>query len=321
MTLMSLGLRRADGSLNFSALAKAMSPGRWKPSLLLATFTLWVFIAEFVDMFVVHHSRFATPTIEAAVDGTILLIFLSPAYFLFYLPLKIRWQQERAAQREVQLLNRKLFETAEDERRKLALELHDHFGQSVTEMQCRVEKVLGQLKPSESTAREEVVALRQSVEQIGHDIRKFASSLRPEILDDMGLIETLKWHVREVVENHPELQIDFDTAGVKKRFSSDTEITIYRVCQESLHNIVKHANASQASVTLVYSHPELILTVRDDGDGLPARDDNSTECPIPGLGLLGMRERLTALGGTFEVNSKPGERTTVRAMIPVNGAV
>jgi signal transduction histidine kinase len=127
--------------------------------------------------------------------------------------------------------------------------------------------------------------------------------------------------VAELQQHHPSLQISFQAVGIKKRLPAETEIAIYRVCQEALNNIIKHANARTASLRLVYSHPMIILTIRDDGHGLSKQATFSYRSGSSGLGLLGMRERIASVGGTLEFSSQKGDNTTVRATIPLQEVV
>ncbi|MGK2906907.1 MAG: sensor histidine kinase [Desulfuromonadales bacterium] len=287
--------------------------------MLLAIIFIWICAAELTDVFLLHQLSFSSKMVEALVDVLVLGVFLSPSYFLFYRPLKAHWQQEIKARQEVHQLSHKLLRAEEEERRKLALELHDHFGQMVTTLQCKAERIQRQISVKNIAALQTCESLMETISQLGHDIREFTSELRPDMLDDLGLVETLKWYVSGLAKEHPLLQIAYSAAGVKQRLHADIEIAMYRVCQEALNNIIKHANASLVSVTLTYCHPLIILKISDNGDGMP--DPKTTDLfeKRSGFGLLGMRERLAAVGGSLELSSNPGEKTTVRALIPIKG--
>jgi signal transduction histidine kinase len=301
--------------------AKTSSPAMWRPGKLLAVIIIWISLAELTDILFLHQLTYSSDLLEALFDLLVLCLFLSPVYFIFYRPLKAHWLKENRTQQEIRKLNQKLLQAAEDERRKLALELHDHFGQMVTNLQCKAERIQRQVANNDVTAVQTCEYLMETISQLGHDIRGFTSELRPDMLDDLGLVETLSWYVKKQASEHPLLHFDFSAVGIKQRLPADIEITLYRVCQEALNNIVKHANANQVRVNLTYSHPLIILTIRDDGEGLPDPKRENPDENSGGLGLLGMRERLAAVGGSFELSSMPGEKTTVRAMIPVKGEV
>ncbi len=114
-------------------------------SVLLAIIFTWIGVAELTDVLFLHQLSYPSALVEALVDVVVLGIFLSPTYFLFYRPLKAHWQQEIKARQEVHQLSHKLLRASEDERRKLALELHDHFGQMVTTLQCKAERIQWQI--------------------------------------------------------------------------------------------------------------------------------------------------------------------------------
>jgi len=299
------------------AKAERFSPARWSPGKLLAVIIIWLSMVELIDVFVLHNLHFPSSLAEDLADIAVLLAFVTPIYLLLYRPLTVRWEQELKTQQEVRSLNRQLMQASEDERRKLALELHDHFGQLVTTLQYKAERIQSRLPKTDIAAGQACQSLIESVSQLGQDIRKVTSDLRPDMLDDLGLVDTLKWYTSDLSQQHPSPQIDYSSVGIKKRLPANIEIALYRVCQEALNNMIKHSNANRASVTLAYSHPIIILTVRDDGDGLPVLKSLELDKKY-GIGLLGMRERLAAVGGTLEISSIPGEKTTVRALIPIN---
>jgi len=278
----------------------------------------WICIAELTDILILHKLTYSSDLVEGIIDTVVLCLFLSPAYFIFYKPLKIHWQREIKAQQEIRQLNHKLLLASEDERHKLAMELHDHFGQMITKLQCKAESIQRQMAEQDVDDKS-CLSLMESISQLGHDIRKFTSDLRPDMLDDLGLVETLKWYIDDLAKQLPSLQIEYKSVGIKQRLPADIEIALYRVCQEALNNIIKHAKAKLVNVTLAYCHPLVILTIRDNGEGLPDPRKSEVENKSEGFGLLGMRERLAAVGGTLELSSTPGEKTSVRALIPVRG--
>ena len=134
----------------------------------------------------------------------------------------------------------------------------------------------------------------------------------------MGLIPTLEWYVQEFSERRHEVEVDFQTLGFKKRLSPDIEIVLYRIFQECLTNIAKHAKATRVEIMLTYSHPRVILVVRDNGVGYEQkRLESDRNIDARGIGFLSMRERVASLGGLIDVTSALGKGTTIRADIPV----
>ena len=137
--------------------------------------------------------------------------------------------------------------------------------------------------------------------------------LRPGVLDDLGLVEALKEELSTWQDRHPEIEANFDVAGSLDGLDERINITIYRIVQECLTNIARHASATRVSISLYGNIDSLLLSVSDNGQGL----DQST--PSDGLGLIGMRERAEGLGGEFMLESERGAGVTIRVRIPLHG--
>jgi len=159
--------------------------------------------------------------------------------------------------------------------------------------------------------------LIRQVEELGDSIRSLSSELRPDMLDDLGLIPTLQWYIKDFVKRVGGLEIDFQAIGIKQRLEAEIEIVLYRCLQEALNNIAKHAKAKHVSVLLTCSHPKLIFTIKDDGVGF---EQAEREVPAGArkqpIGLLGMRERVVSVGGTIDIRSSKGKGTVIRAELP-----
>jgi signal transduction histidine kinase len=204
---------------------------------------------------------------------------------------------------------RRVVEAQELERRRLARELHDETGQALTSI------LLG-LKPLEEVladhpARAALTELREHVVSALQDVRRLAVELRPAVLDDFGLVPALE-RLTDAFAEQTDIRVDFHSAIGETRLPTDVETTLYRVVQESLTNIVKHADAHRVSISLARREVGVAAVVEDDGGGFDpriVRDD--------GVGLLGMRERLALLDGRLEVESRPGAGTTVVAEVPL----
>ena len=204
---------------------------------------------------------------------------------------------------------RRVVQAQELERRRLARELHDETGQALTSI------LLG-LKPLEEAladhpARAALAELREHVVSALQDVRRLAVELRPAVLDDFGLVPALE-RLTDAFAEQTGIRVDFHSALGEARPPNEIETALYRVVQESLTNIVKHADARNVSVSLSRRESGVAVVVEDDGTGFDpraARDD--------GVGLLGMRERLALLDGRLEIESRPGAGTTVVAEVPV----
>jgi len=204
---------------------------------------------------------------------------------------------------------RRVVQAQELERQRLARELHDETGQALTSI------LLG-LKPLEDAladhpARADLARLREQVVSALQDVRRLAVELRPAVLDDFGLVPALE-RLTDAFAEQSDVRVDFHSALGEKRLPSEVETTLYRVVQESLTNIVKHANAQHVSVSLARRATTAAAVIEDDGDGFDPRAVREE-----GVGLLGMRERLSFVDGRLEIESRPGVGTTIVAEVPL----
>jgi signal transduction histidine kinase len=213
------------------------------------------------------------------------------------------------SQRVAQDALRRVVQAQELERRRLARELHDETGQALTSI------LLG-LKPleealSDHPAGAAVAELREHVVDALQDVRRLAVELRPAVLDDFGLVPALE-RLTEGFAEQTGIRTDFHSALGETRLPGDVETALYRVVQESLTNVVKHAAASRVSVSIARREPVVAAVIEDDGRGFDPRSN-----PDGGIGLLGMRERLALIDGRLEIESRPGAGTTLVAEVPL----
>jgi two-component system, NarL family, sensor histidine kinase DevS len=204
---------------------------------------------------------------------------------------------------------RRVVQAQELERQRLARELHDETGQALTSI------LLG-LKPLEDAladhpARAALTELREHVVSALQDVRRLAVELRPAVLDDFGLVPALERLTHGFAEQ-TNVRVDFHSALGEMRLPSEIETTLYRVVQESLTNIVKHANAHNVSVSVARRESTVAAVIEDDGAGFDQRAIREE-----GVGLLGMRERLSFVDGRLEIESRPGAGTTIVAEVPI----
>jgi signal transduction histidine kinase len=204
---------------------------------------------------------------------------------------------------------RRVVEAQESERSRLARELHDETGQALTSI------LLG-LKPLEEALADEpsraaLAELREHVVGALQDVRRLAVELRPAVLDDFGLVPALE-RLLDAFAEQTDIRVDFRSALGEARLPSEVETTLYRVVQESLTNIVKHAHAHNVSVSLTRRGSAVAAVIEDDGAGFDQRTVRED-----GIGLLGMRERLALVDGRLEIESRPGAGTTIVAEVPV----
>jgi signal transduction histidine kinase len=204
---------------------------------------------------------------------------------------------------------RRVVEAQELERARLARELHDETGQALTSI------LLG-LKPLEQSAatdetRTSVAAVRELVVSTLQDVRRLAVELRPSALDDFGLATAIE-RLAETFREHSGLEVDVDTQLGDERVPGELETTLYRIVQEALTNIAKHAGARRVSILLVQRGRSLAAVVEDDGSGF-----DPDAVAADGLGLVGMHERVALVGGRLRVEASPGKGTTVAAEVPL----
>ena len=195
----------------------------------------------------------------------------------------------------------------EQERRRLARDLHDEVNQALTAILLRLEALAQDLPPSEAEA---VAGLKRLVDQAMTELLSLARQLRPSALDDHGLIPALSAQVKRFAR-HSGIDATLETDGQWDGLDEDKQATIYRVGQEALSNVIQHAGANRVQVRLAAQNGGAALVVEDDGAGFdPSGDDHD------GLGLGGMTERARLVGGELDVMSSPGSGTTVRLVIP-----
>ncbi|HXV21713.1 MAG TPA: PAS domain-containing protein [Desulfuromonadales bacterium] len=220
----------------------------------------------------------------------------------------------KQAEAALHLLWQQLDRTAENERARLARDLHDHLGQLVTVLQLDLGVFKRTLQEPEDVAR-----CRQLIDlttQLGHEIRQVTARLRPPALDS-GLVPALKYDLENLRKHLYDLQITFQAPGLERqRLEPEVEITLFRIYQEALNNAVKHARARTIDIRLQREGSEILLAVQDDGVGFEPQLTLPGEKNQGGIGLVGMRERVAALGGRLEIISSPGEGTTVKAFLP-----
>ena len=223
--------------------------------------------------------------------------------------------QSKRAEEEIRHLSQKIIEAGEKERKKVAADLHDEFGQSLTSLHFDLEALQRSL-PTE--LKKKCNSLITRVEKLADVVRKTTSYLRPDLLDHLGLIPALQWYINEFQERQPGIKIEFEARGFKKRLNAEIETVLYRICQECLANVKKHAQASLVNIMLTYSYPLVIFIIKDNGSGYK----QSVGC-LPkntksrGIGLLSMRERVTFLRGNIDIASALGKGTTIRIELPL----
>jgi signal transduction histidine kinase len=226
-------------------------------------------------------------------------------------------EQVRAGRKRLELLTHGLLESLERERRRIARELHDEIGQSLTAVHLNLQNLRDPRDPAVSQARLDD-SLAQ-VERLLRQVRNMSLELRPSLLDDLGLAAALRWYLDRQSERAG-LRIGFADGLGERRLTTELETTCFRVAQEAVNNVVRHAHAQNVQVSLNARGRVLELRVLDDGCGFDAGAALKRAAGAASLGLLGMREWVMLVGGRFEIHSSPGHGSEIRAIFSLDGA-
>jgi PAS domain S-box-containing protein len=216
----------------------------------------------------------------------------------------------RRANEQLHVLSRRLFQIQENERRHLARELHDQLGQALTAAKIDLQAAQSLEERTAIVRRlDDSIAI---LERLLQQVRQLSLELRPPLLDDLGLVPALRWYLDQQAQR-ADLRVEFFADPALERVDAAIETACFRVAQEALTNVVRHARAQTVSVELDRTPEALHLVVRDDGIGFDVvRAQQSAS-----LGLLGMRERVALVGGELDCKSAPGRGTEVHAFFPV----
>jgi two-component system sensor histidine kinase DegS len=204
----------------------------------------------------------------------------------------------------------------EEERRRIARELHDETAQDLVVLLRQVDELMANADDLSAETGIRLEDLRRKTSETLDGVHRFSQDLRPSILDDLGLLPALEWLTADLTK-HFGIEVEMKVGGSVRRLLPEIELVVFRIAQEALRNVWKHSGTSKARVTLKFGDEKAFLTVEDKGEGfkLPAR---MADLPVAGkLGLAGMQERAQLIGGKLRLQSKPGKGTTVTVEFPV----
>jgi len=257
----------------------------------------------------------STATIRRADDGTIL------GYQGIIRDITDRKKADEAlreSEKQLRYLSSQLLSAQESERKRIALELHDGIGQSMSAIKFSVENTIRHRE--KSTTGEDIQSLKALIPLIQasiEEVRKIGMALRPSTLDDLGILATISWFCREFQTIYSGIRVEKQIEIQEDEMPDTLKTIIYRVLQESLNNVAKHSEADHVSLFLRKTKGGLELAIEDNGVGFDLEDALSVESSKRGLGLASMRERTELSGGSFIIQSTKGEGTVVRALWPV----
>jgi PAS domain S-box-containing protein len=219
----------------------------------------------------------------------------------------------KKAQTQLRRLSGSIMDNQEKERSAIARELHDELGQVLTALRMDSVWMYERLKQADPKASERALTMCRLIDKNIEDVRGMAFRLRPGVLDDLGLVDALEWYTADF-ERRTEIACVFEHKDVAS-LSDGISTAAYRIAQEALTNVARHASANHVEVVLKTRDSLLTLAVVDDGQGFESQHLSESE----GLGVAGMRERATLVGGALEVHSEPKGGTRVYFKVPIDG--
>jgi signal transduction histidine kinase len=219
-------------------------------------------------------------------------------------------EETLATQAQLRALSRRLVKTQESERHYLARELHDEIGSLLTGLKLTLG---GSAASGTDQIDARTAAAYTIIDEALVKTRSLSHSLRPPMLDDLGLLPALSWHIKEFTAR-ANVQVNFQHHDLQGRFPEEVEIAAYRIVQEALTNIARHAQVHEATVTLWADQSGLGIEISDQGAGF---EQTATLANASGVGLAGMRERVASLGGSLTITSAPGTGTSVMVELPL----
>jgi len=217
------------------------------------------------------------------------------------------------AQNQLRRLSARIMDGQEEERAAIARELHDELGQMLTALRMESVWLYNHLKENDPPAGERASAMSELIDKTIDEVRGMALSLRPKVLDDLGIIDTLEWYTTEF-EKRSGIAAIFKTRNVPP-IDRILSTAIYRIVQEALTNVARHSHAAHVEIMLQTEGDLLTLSIKDNGCGFGEKEPLKSE----GLGIAGMRERVNLAGGLLDIQSRTGEGTHVMVTVPLKG--
>jgi two-component system sensor histidine kinase UhpB len=219
---------------------------------------------------------------------------------------------------ELQAISERAITAQEEERVRIARGLHDETAQSISMLIIHLEQIASLLPEGNPALQQRVIEVRQLATRLLEDLRKVIWDLRPSILDDLGLVPAIRWYART---NLGELgvQVNFETINESMRLPPHIETMLFRVTQEAVSNILRHAEARVVDIWLGQENEAVVLEIRDDGRGFDVERISGQALSRKQLGLLGIQERVSLVGGDLKVDSAPGTGTRLYISVPILG--
>jgi PAS domain S-box-containing protein len=218
----------------------------------------------------------------------------------------------RGSEKKLRHLSQRILDAQEEERKLIAQELHDGIGASLSAIKYALERKLdemGEARPPEGVSVEHIISM---VKGTMRETSRISRRLRPSILDDLGVVATIRWFCRNLKASHPGVRIEEQLDVQRDEVPDHLQLTIYRVLQESLHNAVKHSGADRIRVSLGKRGRAIELLIEDNGQGFDLTEISSAESSTTSMGLETMKERTELVGGSLSIDSRRGKGTVIR---------
>ena len=246
---------------------------------------------------------------------TNLLILLLPLFIIMITSIEMerrRQKKEHQAERERERKTyiSKIIESEENERKLISQDLHDDILQKLTAIVYSLNSIESDGFASPDSVGQKVESIKELTNITIEDTRRICKRLRPSVLDTMGMVPAFRWLI-ESMNNQTSINTRIIFEGTQRRLPGNLETTLFRVLQEALFNIRRHSNASNAVVTLMFDDNRIRITIQDDGQGFQLTQRLDSLAMEGKLGLVGIKQRINTINGTFEIHSQPGEGTTL----------
>lgn len=223
---------------------------------------------------------------------------------------------EMVTEAHIRSLSSRLLQAQEVERRRIAMELHDELGQALNVMKLQIRIVERGLTEAQGAAREECEKLLDYIDHVIDDVRRLSLNLSPTVLEDLGLTSALQWLISGFAQKQA-VKVTSEIEPIDQLFPAPSRIVVYRVIQEALTNIARHARAGLVTVVIRRDGAEVSFLVEDDGAGFAVEQNLNHHTPGSGFGLATMQERVRMIGGRFELRSRQGRGTRIAFTVPL----
>jgi two-component system sensor histidine kinase DegS len=271
---------------------------------------IWIVSMAFMMPIIINF----TPDVQSIVTN--ILFLTAPMMIIGYISLQVRWRERERnviteREKEKQFYLSRILKAQDDERKRIAQELHDDTTQILLVVATRAQTLISDNHfKSDSEVGNQLEWIKNTILHLSEDIRRISVELRPSILDDMEFVPAIESLVDSLEDNYG-VETRFEVFGTVRELSQNCQTSIIRVVQEALTNIRRHSEATKAEVHLHFDSKGLLLTITDNGRGFIEKDTIRSPNDTKKLGIIGMKERVGSIGGTFDILSEPGNGTRI----------